>query len=269
MNHFSKDNRMLVYGALQPYTDVFCFSTTRKGGYSEGAYSSFNCNGYCGDDIGKVAQNQKLLCGLMPQHPEALIIPHQIHGTEVRMVDEAFLRLSGPARTEALEGVDALMTCIPGQCLCISTADCIPVLCFDTRRRVVAAVHAGWRGTVARIVGKTLLQMSEEYGTCPGDVVACIGPGISLEAFEVGDEVFQLFSDAGFPMERIACREAKWHLDLWEANRLQLLEQGVPETQITVAGICTFQQNDMFFSARRQGILSGRLLSGIMLMRHS
>lgn len=260
---------MLVYGAMLPYTDIFCFSTTRKGGFSEGAYASFNCNGYCGDHEETVKRNQELLCGLLPQWPEGLVIPHQIHGTEVRTVDEVFLRLPKADRVEALEGVDALVTHIPGQCLCVSTADCIPVLCYDRRMRVVAAVHAGWRGTVARIVEKTLWRMQEEYGTRPEDVVACIGPGISLDAFEVGDEVYQAFAGAGFPMKRIARRESKWHLDLWEANRMQLLDLGVPETQISVAGICTFRQNDTFFSARRQGILSGRILSGILLMRHT
>ena len=257
---------MLVYGAMQPYTDIFCFSTTRNGGFSEGEYASFNCNGYCGDHQETVAQNQELLCSLMPQRPEGLLIPHQTHGTEVCIVDEAFLQLPDATRTEVLEGVDALITRVPGQCLCISTADCIPVLCYDRRLRAIAAVHAGWRGTVARIVGKTLQRMEEVYGTRPEDVVACIGPGISLDAFEVGDEVYQEFCNAGFPMERIARRESKWHLDLWEANRLQLLEQGVPETQVSVAGICTFRQNDKFFSARRQGIRSGRILSGILLM---
>lgn len=269
MNHFSADERMLVYGAMQPHTDVFCFSTTRKGGYSEGAYASFNCNGYCGDREEAVERNRGLLCGLLPQRPEGLVIPHQTHGTEVCTVDEAFLRLPEADRAEALEGVDALMTRIPGQCLCVSTADCIPVLCYDRRLRAAAAIHAGWRGTVARIVEKTLRRMKEAYGTRSEDVVACIGPGISLEAFEVGDEVYQTFAGAGFPMERIARRESKWHLDLWEANRLQLLEQGVPEAQVSVSGICTYRQNDTFFSARRQGILSGRILSGILLMRHS
>ena len=269
MNYFSEDSRMLVYGSMQPYTDIFCFSTTRHGGYSEGAYASFNCNGYCGDREETVERNRELLCGLLPQRPENLVIPHQIHGTEVRVIDEAFLRLPASKRTMALEGVDALVTNIPGQCLCISTADCIPVLCYDRHLRVAAAVHAGWRGTVARIVEKTLDRMREVYGTRAEDIVACIGPGISLDAFEVGDEVFEAFRDAGFPMDRIARRLSKWHLDLWEANRLQLLERGVPEAQVSVSGLCTYRLNETFFSARRQGIRSGRILSGILLMQHS
>jgi copper oxidase (laccase) domain-containing protein len=96
-----------------------------------------------------------------------------------------------------------------------------------------------------------------------------IGPGISLESFEVGDEVYEAFRKEGFPMERIACRfpaaeGEKWHIDLWECNRQQLLSLGVPEAQIQVAGVCTYKNPDQFFSARRLGIRSGRILSGIM-----
>ena len=107
--------------------------------------------------------------------------------------------------------------------------------------------------------------MSEAYGTDARDVVACIGPGISQEAFEVGDEVYAAFRAAGFPMQYIARRYAKWHIDLWEANRLQLLTAGVRQENIELSAICTYANNTDFFSARRQGIHSGRILSGIML----
>ena len=137
--------------------------------------------------------------------------------------------------------------------------DCIPVLLYDTRRRLVAAAHAGWRGTVARIVQKTLCEM----GSSPADLHAIIGPGISQAAFEVGDEVYDAFRDAGFPMERIAVRETKWHIDLWDANRWLLEEAGVQD--IHVAGLCTMQLPDRFYSARREGIQTGRNLNGIML----
>ena len=96
-------------------------------------------------------------------------------------------------------------------------------------------------------------------------MIACIGPSISLESFEVGDEVYDAFAKAGFDMDRIAKKYEKWHLDLWEANRLQLLAQGVWLEHIEVSGICTYQQHENFFSARRLGIKSGRILSGVML----
>jgi YfiH family protein len=132
-------------------------------------------------------------------------------------------------------------------------------------KQVVAAVHAGWRGTVGRIVEKTLETMKLHYGTEGKDVVACIGPSISLESFEVGDEVYAAFEEAGFDMSRIARRYEKWHIDLWEANRLQLLAHGVLPSHIELAGVCTYQCHEDFFSARRLGINSGRILSGIMM----
>lgn len=262
----SDNIRMLGYDLMKSYTNIFCFSTKRHGGYSEGQYSSFNCNEYCGDLPVHVARNRDLLCRLMPEYPDKLIIPHQTHQTVVRKIDDSFLALADGMQRERLEGVDALVTDIPGYCLCISTADCVPVLCYDTRHKVVAAIHAGWRGTAARIVERTLALMKKEYGTEGQDVVACIGPSISLEAFEVGDEVYDFFEKAGFDMSRIARKFSKWHIDLWEANRLQLLSSGLSSRHIELAGICTWKNNEDFFSARRQGIASGRILSGIMLL---
>ena len=132
-------------------------------------------------------------------------------------------------------------------------------------KQVIAAVHAGWRGTVGRIVEKTIETMKLHYGTEGKDVVACIGPSISLESFEVGDEVYASFEEAGFDMSRIAKKYEKWHLDLWEANRLQLLAHDVLPENIEVASICTYQHHEDFFSARRLGIKSGRILSGICM----
>ena len=197
---------MLKYGLTELYSNIFCFSTTRHGGYSEGAYATFNCNAYCGDACDAVRKNCGLLCSLLPEGA-GLLIPHQVHGTEVRVIDEAFLRKPESEKARLLEGVDALVSDVPKACLCISTADCIPVLCYDVRRRAIAAIHAGWRGTVSRIVSKTLEKMRQVYGTEGKDVCACIGPGISQEAFEVGDEVCEAFRRAGFDMERIAVRK--------------------------------------------------------------
>ena len=186
---------------------------------------------------------------------DALVLPRQTHSDHVLWTEKA----GRP------EDTDAVITDSLGLCVCVKTADCIPILLYDARQRIVAAVHAGWRGTVGRIVEKTLDVMHAEYGTEGKDVVACIGPSISLEAFEVGDEVYDAFAEAGFDMNRMARKYEKWHLDLWEANRLQLLIQGVLPENMEVAGICTYQQHEDFFSARRLGIQSGRILSGIML----
>ena len=254
----TSDKRMLVYGILKPYTNISCFSTTRHGGCGEGAYATFNCTHYCGDCPEKVKANLEILAASLPKRPRVFVIPRQTHTTNVRVIADV------PTEAE-LHDVDAVVTPLRDFCLCVSTADCVPVLLYDKVRNVVAAIHAGWRGTVGRIVEKTLETMASHYGTEGKDVIACIGPSISLESFEVGDEVYAAFQEAGFDMSRIAKRYEKWHLDLWEANRLQLLAQGVLPENIEVSGICTYQNHGDFFSARRLGIQSGRILSGIMM----
>ena len=187
---------------------------------------------------------------------EDLALPRQVHSDNICWMKK-------PGRPEQ---TDAVITDQPGLCVCVKTADCIPLLLYDTKKHLVAAVHAGWRGTVARIVSKTIKQMQP---VSPDDIHAIIGPGISLEWFEVGDEVYEAFKTEGFPMDRIAKRytsqdggKEAWHIDLWEANRWLLEEQGV--TDIFVEGTCTRTSPD-FYSARRETINTGRNYNGIFI----
>ena len=250
---------------------VTAFSSTRYGGCSVGNYRSFNVNHYCGDNEEDIARNMESLKRLLDIRQ--VFMPHQVHGTEVLQVRQA---VPWEGIVLDLEGVDALMTDVTGICIGVSTADCIPVLLYDEAHHAAAAVHAGWRGTVKRIIGKTVESMRNSFGTHPEELKAVIGPGISLEAFEVGDEVYEQFLDAGFPMDKIARRYPtllpptggieggfKWHLDLPLCNRLQLEETGV--RQIEMSGICTYRQSDDYFSARKLGVDSGRILTGIVL----
>lgn len=238
-------------------TGVTAFSTTRQGGCSTGNYAAFNINGYCGDDEVHIAANKVALCGLLGIESNRLVMPHQVHDCVVRRID-------GPQQG-VIEGVDAVMTDVPQLCIGVSTADCIPVLLYDSTHRAISAVHAGWRGTVLRIVQKAVEAMCHAYGTAPADLQAVIGPGISLDSFEVGDEVYDQFLSAGFDMQPISRREAKWHIDLPMCNRLQLMEAGVPADHIQMTNICTYQQYDRYFSARRLGIQSGRIYTGILI----
>lgn len=258
---------MLEYHSFDSH--ITAFSTQRAGGVSVENYASFNANHYCGDNPAHVAENRARLCRMLGIEDSHLILPHQTHSTHVLDIGETFLQLSADERTAVLEDIDAVITQQRNLCICVSTADCIPVLLHDTQHHVVAAIHAGWRGTCGRIVEKTLLQMQETYGTEPACVKAAIGPGISLDSFEVGDEVYAAFQENGFTMEPISRRYPagageKWHIDLWECNRLQLTQMGVPAHQIEVAGICTYKAHEEYFSARRLGIKSGRILTGIM-----
>ena len=253
-----------------PHNRVTAFSTTRHGGCGSGAYGSFNCTPYTGDEFSVVLANQELLCKLVGITTEQLIVPYQTHSANVLIVDEAFMQLSSDARHAMLQEKDAVVTDVAGLCLCISTADCVPVLLYDSEHEVVAAVHAGWRGTVEKIVTNTLQVMYENYGTKTKDVYAVIGPCISLDAFEVGIEVYEAFYQAGYDMKMIACwhpEKEKYHIDLPKANRLQLLAEGVPHAQIHDSGICTYNEYRDFFSARRLGIQSGRILNGIVIKK--
>ena len=252
---------------------VTAFSSTREGGYSEGRYGEFNINRYCGDDEEHIRQNRASLCELLGIRDESLIMPHQVHETVTIAVDHDFLQLPDAERQQRLEGVDALMTDVPEICIGVSTADCIPVLLYDPVKHVAAAIHAGWRGTVKRIVEKNIAAMMEEYGTQSADLRAQIGPGIHLESFEVGDEVYEAFAQEGFPMETISRKYPandgspieKWHIDLPECNRQQMLSCDIPDGQIAVSEICTYQHHERFFSARRLGIHSGRIFTGICM----
>ena len=245
---------------------IVAFSSTRHGGCSKGNYAAFNINRYCGDDDNDIRQNREALCRLLHISDDRLIMPHQVHLTKVAKIDETFLSLTATGRQEALEGVDALMTDLPDLCIGVSTADCIPVLLYDSRHHAVCAIHAGWRGTVQRIVMKALEAMTAAYGTQPQHLVAQIGPGIHLDSFEVGDEVYDAFAQAGFDMEVISKKWGKWHINLPECNRLQLIAAGLSPQSVHVSPVCTFQQAADFFSARRLGINSGRIFTAIIVL---
>lgn len=201
---------------------VMAFSTTRKGGVSQGNYGEFNINEYCGDFAEHVAENRKRLAAELGVTTDHIIMPHQVHGVEVRNIAGEFLTMPENIRKMVLEGVDAVMTDQKGVCIGVSTADCIPVLLYDEEHHAVAAIHAGWRGTLARIVHKTIQEMAFTYLTDPKKLKAVIGPGISLDHFEVGDEVYEAFEQAAFPMEEIAEQRpnAAFSVDPVERERL-------------------------------------------------
>ena len=252
-------NPVLTYYDVSPR--VVAFSTTRHGGVSTGNYASFNINAYCGDAPDHITANRRSLATLLGIPEQHIIMPHQTHGTTI-------CRIDAPP-TATIEATDALMTHVPGLCIGVSTADCIPIIIYDPEHHAASAVHAGWRGTVQRIACETVRAMQHEYQSDPSQLRAIIGPGISLESFEVGDEVYDQFAAAGFDMPLISRKYAKWHLDLWTCNRLQLQQMGLCPNHITVDGTCTYQHANLYFSARRLGINSGRIFTGILLQDDS
>jgi YfiH family protein len=187
---------------------------------------------------------------------------------------------------------DALLTQARGILLTVQTADCVPILLVDTRHRVIAAIHAGWRGTLARIVQKTLGKMLMSFGTRPADVIAAMGPSIGPCCYEVGPEVAQAFAGQfdvakewfDGPFDRLSSGEEPnplpWlnmmppghqpppprvQLDLRAANRWQLIDAGVPQNRIVVSPLCTACRTDLLFSYRREGAATGRLMSAVAI----
>ena len=246
-------------------SSVTAFSSTRHGGFSQGNYGEFNVNLYCGDQPEAIAKNREVLCAVLGIAEDRLIMPHQVHGTGITQIGKTFFLLSEDIRRSVVEGIDALITDVREVCIGVSTADCIPIIIYDPEHHAAGVVHSGWRGTVANIVGHAVQSMVVSYHSRPETLKAIIGPGISLEHFEVGDEVYEQFAEAGYPMDQIARREDKWHIDLWTCCRLQLEASGIHSENIQMAGICTYANSGDFFSARRLTVNSGRILTGIVL----
>jgi len=264
-----KSGDILQFEILKNEKHISHFNTTLKGGVSSDSYRSFNLGLYSGDMPGKIIENRNILSNILSIPLKNLFIPYQVHGSRIRVIQENHINNSYADNEKLLYGIDALITEVEKVCICISTADCVPLLIYDPVKRVIAAVHAGWRGTALKIVTKVIEQMKDKYGSFPGDMLACIGPSISSDHFEVGLDVVEVFEKAGFYMDRVGHKNdktGKWHIDLWEANKLQLIDMGLQFRNIEIAQLCTFSNPDLFFSARRQTIYSGRMLTGIMLV---
>jgi len=246
--------------------EAFAFSSTRHGGFSEGNYWSFNVNEYCGDQESAVIKNRMALCRELNIKSDRLVMPHQIHSTLSRTITADFFKMSATEQRMYLEGVDALLTQEKDTCIGVSTADCVPLILYDAQKKLSAVIHAGWRGTQKEIVRSVLKTMKKEFCSSLSDVRAIIGPSICVEAFEVGNEVYEAFREVTPDIDRIARRiKGKWHIDLWEANRIQMETEGVPSENITVSSICNYSSSDMYFSARKLTVNSGRILTGIII----
>ncbi|MFV0390648.1 MAG: peptidoglycan editing factor PgeF [Paludibacteraceae bacterium] len=257
---------IIRYPAFDLLENVLGFTSTRKGGVSSGNYNSLNLGLYSGDNSENIETNFTLLCGEIGLQRHQLHIPYQTHENSVLCIDEEFLTQDVETRTNRLRGVDALITNRPNQCICVTTADCVPILLCDPIKRVVATIHAGWRGTCSRIPFHVIQAVVSTYGSSVADIIAVMGPSISLAVYEVGDELIDAFEKEGFKTTQFfRFKNGKPYLDLWEANKHTLLECGIPESNIHLSSFCTYTDQERFFSARRLGIKSGRLLSGMML----
>jgi len=208
--------------------------TARSGGVSSGPYATLNLSLSVGDDPGCVLENRRRLAAGIGARPEDFVFARQVHSAGVRVVGEADRGSGAFCNDDAIADADALVTCSPGVVLAILTADCVPVVLHDPVAGVLACVHAGWRGTVARVPAAALAAM-QALGSRPSDVIAGIGPAIAPARYQVGPDVHQAVTQAFGPAASALIRpdhQGRWLLDLWAANRHALREAGVPDPQI-------------------------------------
>jgi purine-nucleoside/S-methyl-5'-thioadenosine phosphorylase / adenosine deaminase len=245
----------LSFPSAEQFRAVMAFSL-RKGGQSPVPFDTLNFSVSQGDSRENVRNNLTILGERIGIDPERIVTCRQVHRDQIHVVKAV--------PQEPLRG-DAIVTPIPNIFPAIKTADCVPVLILDPIRKITAAIHAGWRGTVLRITRKTVDLMRNEFGCDPSQLVAGIGPGIGSCCYEVDDAVLKPFRKSHPDAERFISThnsstrsKVSYHLDLSAANLFELTEIGVPQENIYAVDLCTACHKDLFFSHRRDGAKSGR-----------
>ncbi len=217
---------------------------------------------------GEVLRDRREVCRVLGINFLLLTAGEQVHGAKVVKADEE-ARGRGAIRPEgAIRRVDGLISNVSEVPLTVFTADCVPIFILDPVGKAIGLVHAGWRGTLSRMSERAVAMMRETYGSRPEDLIVALGPSIGPCCYQVGEEVVSAFREQ-FPDRSsfISPNPAgkKWTLDLWEANRIQLVRVGVKDDNIINSRMCTCCRNDLFFSHRRDGRPAGRMMSLMML----
>jgi uncharacterized protein, YfiH family len=239
---------------------AFC---TRRGGASQDEYKSLNMSFREGDEEFRVLSNWDRLATAFAIPMEQFLVVNQVHGDAIFVIKQHGSFFS--TRDEL--NYDAIVTSRANLAICIKTADCAPVFIVDKVKKVIAVVHAGWRSSALGISAKVIKLMQNQYGSLSENILVAIGPSIGCCCYEVDQATadafrqqnnYELFLQQGK-------KKDKWMLDLPEANRLQILEAGVPENNIEVSEFCTTCNQDMFFSHRGSGGITGRQINFMMI----
>ena len=237
--------------------------TTRHEGVSRPPYNSLNLGTNTLDSPHNVEGNRSLLARAFGTTLDHFLTVTQVHGTDLLVIDSPNPEFSHFLKLEC----DGIVTNQTGLMIAVCVADCVPVLLHDPVKGVVAALHAGWLGTVGNIAGKGVEAMVSLFGSSTKDIVAAIGPCISACCYEVDAPVRDAFKKAGAAWNLYAkeCGDGKWQLDLSGANRQQLLDAGLAPGQIECEPLCVSCTQELFFSYRRDGGDTGRQVGFIML----
>lgn len=221
---------------------------------------AFSLAMHTGEDVENIVANREILSKLLQGEKDLhFIVANQTHSDNISIIrkkeNKGWRQLDN-----AIENCDALITDVEGVVLSILTADCVPVLLYDREKEVVGAVHAGWKGTKAQIVSKTIQKMIEVYGCNPKDIIAGVAPSIGSCCYEVRKDVAEHFFDTP---EGFSSKDEKYMLDLPYINQQQLLDSGLKTEHIEMSHLCTACEVEQFFSYRKEQGCSGRFMSMI------
>lgn len=241
--------------------------STRIGGVSKNAYSSLNLGINTDDDKSDVLNNFNIFAKAIGTDVSKMVLSHQVHSANIRVVGKKDLG-KGILKESDIKEVDGLITSEKGVALVTFYADCTPLLILDTKNRVIASVHSGWRGTLSKIAQKAVIKMQNEFGSLPKDLICVTGPSIKKCHFEVGEEVFNEFK-AEFKKSceiNTIFKNNKYYIDTDALNYESLVDVGVLKDNISICPICTYCNNDIFFSHRADGGKTGRMCAVIELI---
>lgn len=269
----------LTFPALEETGLVRHAFSTRMGGVSKGPYSTLNFSFTRGDEPEDVRENYRRMASALQVDLQKMVLTWQTHTTNVRLVTrEDFGK--GILKERDYRDVDGLITNIPGVTLVTFFADCVPLYFLDPKRKAIGLSHSGWRGTVNRMGAETLKAMNEAFGTIPEDVIACIGPSICQDCYEVSEDVIEIIrTQTKFTLKEESDgwhtafggnlfykkENGRYQLNLWEANRQVLLDAGVLPEHIFVTDICTHCNPELLFSHRRTAEKRGNLCAFLSL----
>lgn len=229
--------------------------TTRRGGVSEGYLGEMNLSLKVGDSRERVIKNYEIICSALGIDPAHIVLSQQTHTANIRVVGKSDCG-KGIFYESDFTDVDGLITAEPDVAIVTHSADCCLLAFYDPKKRVIAAAHAGWRGTVKEIGRLTAEKMQSEFGCRPGDILAAVAPSICKKCYEVDEPLYTEFSKLGYlDLEKIfeAKPNGKYLLDLWEANRQILINAGLTPQNIEITDICTNCNPDYLHSHRASG----------------
>lgn len=255
---------ILTYPLLDKTNIIQQGFSTKLGGVSTGDCATMNISTTRGDKEEAITENRKRLAAAVGVLPEDMVYTGQTHTTNVKVVTEA-------DKGTCLKETDGMVTNVKGVCLVTFYADCVPLYFVDPVKKTIGLSHSGWRGTVHKMANVTIQKMTETFGTNPNDVVAAIGPSICQDCYEVSKDVIEHIREQYEPSDHAQLfykkENGKYQLNLWQANKKNLLEAGVLESHIAVTNLCTCCNPERLFSHRATNGKRGNLSAFLALKK--